>query len=75
MIPAKHSHLTNRSTFDVVDDPDQLAEAHGRDLAMNRVYELVGANVRTTTTGVRRTRLQRPVANLGQERMDFLRFH
>ena len=43
-------------TYEAVDDAGQLAEAHRRNLAMNRVYELVGANVRTTTTSVRRTR-------------------
>ena len=43
-------------TYEATDDPDQLAAAHRRDHAMNRAYELVEANVRTYTTGVRTTR-------------------
>ena len=43
-------------TYEAVDDPDHLANARQRDQAKNRAYELIGANIRTNTTSVRRTR-------------------
>ena len=43
-------------TCEAVDDPDHLANARRRDQAENRAYELIGSNIKTNTTGVRRTR-------------------
>ena len=43
-------------TDEAVDDPDHLANARRRDQAENRAYELIGSNIKTNTTGVRRTR-------------------
>ena len=43
-------------TYEAVDDPDHLANARQRDQAENRAHELIGSSIRTSTTGVRRTR-------------------
>ena len=43
-------------TYEAIDDPEQLAEAHRRDQAVNRAYELVEANETRNTTSVRTTR-------------------
>ena len=42
--------------YEAIDDPEQLAEAHRRDQAVNRVYELVEANETRNTISVRTTR-------------------
>ena len=44
--------------YEVIDDPKHLAEARRVDQALNRGYELVGANVRAHTNSVRTTRSQ-----------------
>ena len=49
---ASHESLT----YEAIDDPEQLANAHRRDLAVNRVYELVEANETSNTISVRTTR-------------------
>ena len=48
---ASHEQIT----YEAVEDQDHLAEAHERDAAVNRTYELVGVKGRTNTTSVRRT--------------------
>ena len=53
-------------TFESIDDPDDLAEAHRTDQALNRAYELVGASVRTNTTSVRTTRSTSPAFTFGK---------
>ena len=54
--PGEANASRERLTYEAIDDPEQLAEAHRRDRAVNRAYELVDANVRTNTTGVRASR-------------------
>ena len=42
--------------YEAIGDPDHLADARRGDQALNRAYEQSRANIRTNTTGVRRTR-------------------
>ena len=53
-------------TYEAIDDPEHLAEARRGDQAVNRAYELAGANVRTNTTGVRTTRSKRQAFTFGR---------
>ena len=53
-------------SFESIDDPEHLAEARRSDQAVNRAYELVGANIRTRTTGVRTTRSKRQAFTFGR---------
>ena len=53
-------------TYEPIDDPEHLAEARRGDQALNRACELVGANVRTNTTGIRTTRSKRQAFTFGR---------
>ena len=51
------SHFSHEQVVsEVLNDPDRLAEAHRRDQAVNRAFELVGTDHRINTTSTRTTR-------------------